>query len=164
MIKKIYIVILSLLIGSVIFPGCEGKDDNSEAVRAELLLPKVQKDLDTIRRRYNSLSEQLRVVQHERDQFAIQIRQLTADGQNVEEIKIKFREQAERINFLEEQIEELNTTIESQRTTISGHESTIAELIALIEQQNISNEQQEIIDQQEVVEQEEFVEEQAEGY
>lgn len=164
MIKKAYIIFLSFIVGSVMLHGCEGKDDNSEAVRAELLLPKVQKDLENIRKRYNSLSESLRVVQHERDQFAIQIRQLTTDGQDVKQIEIKFKEQAERINFLEEQIVELSATIESQRTTISEHESTIAELVALIEQQNTSDEQQEIIDQQEVMEQEEFVEEQAEGY
>ena len=164
MIKKISIVFLSFLVSSVMLPGCEGKDDNSEAAKAQLLLPKVQKDLERTRRKYNSLSDRLRVVQHERDQLAMRIRQLTTDDQSVEEMNMKVKQQAERIVFLEEQIEELSATIDSQRTTISQRENTINELVALIEQQPVSDDQQGIVDQQEIVEQEEVIEEQIEGY
>ncbi len=155
MIRKISIVFFSFLISSVIFLGCEGKDDNSEAARAELLLPKVQKDLERVRRNYNSLSDRLRVVQHERDQLALQIRQLTTEGQNVEEMNAKIKQQAERITLLEEQIEELNATVESQRATISEQQNTITELVELIEQP-VSDEQQGIVDQQEVLDQQDY--------
>ncbi len=157
MIRKISIVFLSFLVSSVIFPGCGGKDDNSEAAKAELLLPKVQKDLERVRRNYNSLSDQLRVVQHERDQFALRLRQLMTEGQNIEEMNVKIKQQAERITLLGEQIEELNATVESQRATISEQQNTITELVGLIEQP-VPDEQQGIVDQQETVEQ------QAEGY
>lgn len=148
----------------MLFLGCGGKDDNSEAAKAQLLLPKVQKDLERIRRNYNSLSDQLRVVQHERDQYVLRLRQLTADGQNIEEMNMKMKQQAERIAFLEEQIGQLNATIESQQTTISQRDNTISELVALIEQQPVSDEQQGIIDQQEIIEQGDVAEQQVEGY
>ena len=146
--KKISIVFLSFFVGSVIFLGCEGKDDNSEAAKAQLLLPKVQKDLERVRRNYNSLSERLRVVQHERDQLALQIRQLMTDGQNVEEMNAKVKQQAERITFLEGQIEELDATVESQRATISEQQNTITELVGLFEQQPVSDTQEEIVEPQ----------------
>lgn len=156
--KKKSIVFLSFLVGSVIFSGCGGKDDNSEAARAELLLPKVQKDLERVRRNYNSVSDQLRVVQHERDQLALQLRQLMAESQNIEEMNAKNKQQTEKITLLGEQIDELNATVESQRATISEQQNTITELVGLIEQQPVSEEQQGTVDQQGTVEQE------AEGY
>jgi septal ring factor EnvC (AmiA/AmiB activator) len=148
MIRRISIVFLSFLVSSVIFSGCGGKDDNSEAAKAELLLPKVQKDLERVRRNYNSLSDQLRVVQHERDQLALQLRQLMAEGQNVDEMKAKIKQQTERITLLGEQIEELNVTVESQRATISEQQNTITELVGLIEQQPVSDTQQETVEPQ----------------
>ena len=158
MIRRKSIVFLSFLLSSVMFLGCKGKNNDSEAAKAELLLPKVQRDLERIKRNYNSLVDQLRVVQHERDQLAAQVTQLSSEGQSIVEMNLKNKQQAERITFLEEQIEELNATVESQRTTISEQQSTITELVGLIEQQPVPDTQQGTIDQQETVEQ------QAEGY
>lgn len=158
MIRNISIVFLSFLISSVILLGCEGKNDDSEAAKAELLFPKVQKELERVQRNNRSLIDQLREVQHERDQYILRLRQLTTEGQNVEEMNAKIKQQAEKIAILEEQIEELNATVESQRATISEQQNTITELVGLIEQQPVSDGQQGNVDQQETVEQ------QAEGY
>jgi len=160
MIRKMSIVFfLSFFVSSMIFLGCEGKDDNSEAAKAQLLLPKVQKDLERTRRSLNSLSEQLRVVQHERDQLIQRIRQITSArddavstaetvGQNVGDMSTKINEQSERIKYLEEEIDRLNSVIEEQGATISQQQATIADLVSLINQGDISENQQEVVDEQ----------------
>jgi len=160
MIRNMSIVFfLSFLVCSVIFVGCKGKDDNSEAAKAQLLLPKIQKDLARARSTMNSLSDQLRVVQHERDQLIQQIGQLTSARDNavstaetadksIDEMVAKIDEQSERIKYLEDEINRLNSTIEDQGATISQQQATIAELVSLIDQEPVSEGQQGIVDQQ----------------
>lgn len=156
MIRKISIVFfLSFLVSSMIFVGCEGRDDNSEAAKAQLLLPKVQKDLERARRSMNSLSDQLRVVQHERDQLIQQIRQISSarddavsTAQNVDDMSTKINEQSERIKYLEDEINRLNSVTEEQGATISQQQATIADLVSLIDQEPVSEGQQEVVDQQ----------------
>jgi chromosome segregation ATPase len=160
MIEKISIVFLSLMVGSVVFLGCEGKDDSSETAKAELLLPKVQKELERIQRSNRSLVDQLREVQHERDQYVMRLRQLATDSQTVEEMNAKIKQQAARTVLLEEQIEALNATVESQRATISEQQNTITELVNLIEQEPVSDIQQEPVSDI----QQEAVEQQVDGY
>jgi peptidoglycan hydrolase CwlO-like protein len=156
MIRNISIVFfLSFLISSMILAGCEGRDDNSEAAKAQLLLPKVQKDLERTRRSLNSLSDQLRIVQHERDQLIQQVRQISSarddavsTAQNVEGMSTKINEQSERIKYLEDEIDRLNSVIEEQGVTISQQQATIAELVSLIDQEPVTDGQQEVFDQQ----------------
>src|SRR4030042_1100018 len=160
MAKKMSIVFsLSFFVYSMILIGCKPREGNSQAAEAQVLLPKVQKDLERARSNLNSLSEQLRMIRFERDQLATQIRQLTSAhddavstaetaGQNIGEMTAKINEQSERIKFLEDEINRLNSVIEDQGTTISQQQATIAELVGLIEQRPIPEGQQGIIAQQ----------------
>lgn len=147
---------LSVLVCSVILLGCGRKQDD-EAAEALVLLPKVQKDLDRARSNLNSLSEQLRMMQFERNQLSQQIRQLTSAredavntdetmDENIDEMAAQMNQQTERISYLEEEIDRLNAIIEEQGATISQQQGTIAELVSLFEQRPIPEEQEEIID------------------
>ena len=159
MARRISIVFfLSVFVCSVIFMSCKGREDKSQAAEAQVLLAKVQKELERAKSNQNSLIEQLRTVQLERNQLATQIRQLTSAhddaistaetaDQSIGEMTAKIGEQSERIKFLEDEINRLNSVIEDQGTTISQQQATIAELVSLIEQP-IPEEQQEIVDQQ----------------
>ncbi|MBN2182168.1 MAG: hypothetical protein JW715_09660 [Sedimentisphaerales bacterium] len=144
--RKSIVFFLSGLICSVILIGCTQKDDNSEAARAQVLLPKVQKDLDRVKRNNDSLIDRLRAVELERNMLSQQVNQLTTAGQNVSEMTAKINEQGERITYLETQIDELNAVIESQRNTISEQQSTIAELVSFFERPD-SETQEVVMDQ-----------------
>lgn len=149
---------LSLLICSILL-SCKQKDDSSQAAEAQILLPKVQRDLERARSNMNSLSEQLQAVQFERNQLAAQVRQLTSAhdeavstaetvGQSVSEMTATINEQNQKIQAYEEEINRLNSVIEEQGATIAQQQTTIAELVGLIEQGSVPEGQQQAADQQ----------------
>jgi chromosome segregation ATPase len=148
---------LSLLVCSILL-SCRQKDDSSQAAEAQIMLPKVQRELERAKSNMNSLSEQLQAVQFERNQLAAQVRQLTSAhdeaistaetaGQSISEMTAKINEQNQKIQSFEDEINRLNSVIEEQGTTIAQQQTTIAELVGLIEQRPVSEGQQQITDQ-----------------
>ena len=157
--RRAIVFCLSLLVCSILL-SCKQKDNSSQAAEAQIMLSKVQRDLERAKSNMNSLSEQLQAVQFERNQLAAQVRQLnsahdeavsTAEnaGQSISEMTAKMNEQNEKIQAFEDEINRLNSVIEEQGATIAQQQATIAELVGLIEQRPVpEGQQQQIADQQ----------------
>jgi chromosome segregation ATPase len=157
------LLFLSVFVCSVILVGCQDKRENKEKAEAELLVPKLERELAKAKSHLKLLSDELEAVKQMRDQLEQQVRNLTAAhddavkqsetaDQNVDELNRKINKQSERISYLENEINVLNSVVEEQRATIAEQQGTIAELVTIIEQQPVEGEQVIPEEQQEVVE------------